>query len=499
MSLFWKIACSLLGIAAVAGLVVSLQMLVMRDPFARFKGKDLLANIGIQMIGVQAQHYVGAKLVAVADVERIDVRQDRQFLDFKGIRNGKFLTKQGEFSFSGDSADFNEYTHQLSVTSGAKLSGKNVAVVTPAFMYDQNTGILSMPGTVEGRLYEGNLHAANFEYDSGHDSYTAHHIVWIGALPKDMAAEVAQQGGSNRNYWSIRGDEAHTANGKQTFTNASATDGNILVKAPLVERDEKTDVITATGTVHYFGEKANVICDKAVVYRKEKRAVFTGHVHMLVKPKDQEKLDLTEIPPYRPPVPAAIADSRPAAPQDAETQQEQDLDDELRSSKTTRKYPIHVKAEKIEYWYEQGERHAIITGDPQAYQELAGGRWRRLAADSANYDGEKELLSLLSFSKDKKGVHAVDSIGDAMLASKCVLSTKEDDDQMDAYDSEGQYVTEDQDLSKQNTGGSSGSGSQPAPGGQGTAGQSTGGQGGQPNTKPTPSAPPKPPPTSGGG
>ena len=70
----------------------------------------------------------------------------------------------------------------------------------------------------------------------------------------------------------VRNDKEHP--GMDVWTDASATDGEVLVKAPHLERVRKTDVLTATGKVYYFGEKANLICEKAVIYRKESPEQF---------------------------------------------------------------------------------------------------------------------------------------------------------------------------------------------------------------------------------
>jgi hypothetical protein len=116
------------------------------------------------------------------------------------------------------------------------------------------------------------------------------------------------------------------------------------VQADLIEHNETTDIVTATGNVRYFSPKANVACEKAVIYRKEKRAVLTGSVDMLVKPKNaQTKAEIVEIPPFRPAVPTEVAKNRPAAP----PTQQQKLDEDVQSPKTLRDYPIAITSAKI--------------------------------------------------------------------------------------------------------------------------------------------------------
>ena len=63
-------------------------------------------------------------------------------------------------------------------------------------------------------------------------------------------------------------------------------------------------MLTATGRVTYFSGKTDMIADQAVIYRKEKRAVFTGHVDMLVKAKkDQDQ------PPKKEDIPSVNRDA----------------------------------------------------------------------------------------------------------------------------------------------------------------------------------------------
>jgi hypothetical protein len=184
-----------------------------------------------------------------------------------------------------------------------------------------------------------------------------------------------------------------------------------------------------------------------VIYRREKRAVLTGHVHMLVKPKDQEKLDLSELRPFTPMVPDSIAAKRPAAPPSQESQQQKDLQEELRSSKTLRKYPLHLSADRIEYWYRKGNRHAVITGSPQAMQELPDAdHWRRAWAYKALYNGETEKLDLQS-APGKRDARMKNSLGDDLTAKWFQVSTKENDEEYEGDEVYGDVApTGDEDL-----------------------------------------------------
>jgi hypothetical protein len=503
MPRYAKIFFAFFAALVVAGAAFRAQRFLTQDPFANFKQADLFGDVGIRLSTVQVKHYSGTKLVGIANVDRIDVRQDRQYLDFYGIHNGSFITPHGPISFVADLANFNAITHELNVTSGGKVTNKDIAVTTPAFRYDQQTGILDMPGSVQGKFYDGNIAAQGLSYNATDKTYEIQTVRWVGTLPKEtLEVGGGQASGQSRTPWNLSGHVKGTPD-LDVYTDATATDGEVLIKAPRIERDKHSDVLTATGKVYYFSEKANLVCDKAVVFKREKRAVLTGDVHMLVKPKDQEKLELQDIPPFHPPVPDKIASARPAAPAPQEAQQQKDLDDEVRSSKTSRKYPMHVKADRIEYWYGKGTRHAIITGKPEAYQQMVSDRWRRVLTFKAFYDGENDLLTLQS-APGKSDTRMVNSIGDDLTAQSFKVSTKDDDETYEGEQVQGVVYSEEEDIPKGKPKGGTGTPAA-APPTAGSAGPPTStnppGQAPTPTTGSGGATPPKPPPapTTGGG
>ncbi|HVL40330.1 MAG TPA: hypothetical protein VM328_13150, partial [Fimbriimonadaceae bacterium] len=206
------------------------------------------------------------------------------------------------------------------------------------------------------------------------------------------------------------------------------------------------DVLVAHGPVKYYSAKANIVCNRATIYRRERRAMLTGAVDMLLKPEDQQKLEVVEIPPFKPVVPEDIAKNRPPAP----VGQDRSLDQEVRDTSTVRRYPVAVTANQIEYWYGRGQRRAIITGQPQARQELPGGRWRYAWAHRATYDGEKEILRMIS-SDGKKDTRVKTSVGDDIVATWFEMSTKEGEDQWSASGLEGDVYPDDDDIPPRTT------------------------------------------------
>ncbi len=491
MSRLVKILISILTVLLIGGLVNKLHNVLAQDPFARYRAAP---SLGIQMEGVTMRSYDKDKLVGKAKIGKVTVRQDHQYLDMQGISNGLFATADGPLNFdNAKSASYNALTRQLMVTSTANINSKDLKATVPGFVYDADAHTLKMPGTAHGTLYGGIFTGRNLTYTAkpNFTHYTLGLVDWQGVPPKDAGTEVAQlpQGGSQptKTKWHILG-AVDFENGIATYTGIRADDGEILVTAPKGVLDQHTDILTLSGPVYYYSEKANCVCDKAVIYRREKRAVLSGNVHMLVKPKDQEKLQVSEIPPWHPPVPDSVAASRPAAPQTAESQQEKDLDDELRSSKTTRKYAAHVRADEITYWYAKGSRHAVITGSPECYQEFPGGRWRRVITHEGLYDGENDLLTLKS-TDGQKDTRMKDSIEDDLVAYWFKVSTKEDVEKYSADGADGVYSTEDEDIPAVKNGGSNQPPAKTAP---------TPAPGTPPVNSPAPSTPPQNPPKSGG-
>ncbi|MBI1755561.1 MAG: hypothetical protein HYR64_00450 [Fimbriimonas ginsengisoli] len=429
------------GIAGGIALALWTRKLIALDPFAAMARPDpgLGLGIGIRLDDVDFRHYHDKELTLKARIARLDVLRDRQSFDFFDVRDGWCNTRYGPFQFETQRASWNAASQQVRGLSAARVFDKNMDLVVPSFAVDQRLGLLSAPGRITGRLYDGQLVAYNLRYTLKDGSYEVGPAEWEGmlALTQDDGKE------AKRTRWKIKSDGVVThKDDLERWPNGEATDGDVLVKAQLIERKVSTDVVTATGKVVYFSQKTNLSCDKAVIYRKEKRSVFTGTVNMLLKPEsEQDKpLKIEEIPPFRPLVPDEVAKGRPPAPPVADKK----MDDELRSGKV-RKYPVVALAEKIEYWYEKGKRHAIITGNPQARQELPGGRWRHAWSPKGLYDGEKETLRLVS-AEGKKDTRVRSSLGDDLVCAWFELSTKDGDDRWTASGLEGDVYPDEEEV-----------------------------------------------------
>lgn len=414
---------------------IYVRWLMETDPFAKFRRAAQQVNpVAVRLEDTAMRMYEGPKLAGQCQVAQIDVMRDRNQFKFYGVTAGLYKGAKGELRFKGPEGQYHAGMRLLKASPGARVWNADMDLSVDGFEYDERRGLLTVPGKVLGHLYDGEVVLNELTYSPATGDYKTGPIAWKGEI------ELSKQTGQGRRVtWNVIADDSDAKGDIINYSNFQATDGEVILKGPKAEWNRKTDVMHATGRVLYFGLDANVACDEVTVYRKEKRAVLTGNVTMLVKPKDDEKLEVVEIAPFRPAVPEEILKNRPVAPDRASEEQKKQEED-VRSTKNLRKYPISVHAEKIEYWYAKGTRHAEITGSPQAYQELPTGGWRRAWAPKALYDGEKETLRMVS-TEGKKDTRILTSVGDDLLATWFQVSTKDNtEDEWEGHGIEGEVV-----------------------------------------------------------
>ncbi len=437
-----------LGAALVVGLWA--YKVVKSDPLEAYKKpmKDELPDtVAILMRQTEFKRIEPGKPEATCFVDEMRIAPNRQIYDLQGISKGKLSWNGTQYGFSAKLANWNGYGKQLTLSDSVTLKGPNFEIQTPTADYDENVRKIRAPRPVTGTAMGGKLEVANFMLDLNAETFSTGAGKWSGGLPSEFRQETP--GATSRNWdFTFDGSNGSVKRSKEiaTYTNARATDGDVIVLAPKIVHNTKTDVLTCTGVVKYFSGKANLIADTITVYRKEKRAVLTGKVTMLVKPKvsENEPPKEVELPPMTPVVPDSITKNRPPAPKNDDAQKQKE--ESIRSGKNLRDYPLIISAQKIEYWYKKGERRARIEGAPQARQELPEGEWRYAWAASAFYDDEKELLTLES-KKGKRDVILKNSIGDEVYGAWGQLSTKEGDDEYEFRDGNAKMrTTDDVDL-----------------------------------------------------
>ncbi len=403
---------------------------------------ELPSNVAVFMKETDFTRVEPNQPAAKCFVKEMSIAQNRQMYDFVGVSKGQLTWKKALYEFSAERGNWNGYAKQLVLDGQVKLKGAKFDLASQELNYDEANKTLRVPRPVTGKLYGGELKVANFLYNMDKEEYSTGAGEWKGVLANLPQAELPA--GDTKKSWEFKYESYGRKDGFDVFTDARATDGEVIIIAKNIKREVKTDILTATGEVKYFGKKANMIADKVVVYRKEKRALVTGRVTMLVKPKSQENDKLVEgtLPPMLPAIPDSISKNRPPAPKDTEAQKKRE--DTIRSGSNLRDYPLTITAEKIEYWYKKGERRAKINGNPQARQELPVGEWRYVWAHSAFYDDEKEILKLDS-APGKRDVIMKNSLDDEMYGVSGTIVTKEGVDEFEFKTGNGKLTTTDDD------------------------------------------------------
>lgn len=432
----WLLVVAGLGAAALAGW----RRLGGRDPYAKLtSGPRHVADpsAAIRIEGAKVRHYVDGKLVAQADASEMSVSQDRSTVKMNGIRNGLFNTQQGSVQFAGKTGLLNPGVEAVSVSGGVRVAGKGFDISTSTVTIDGRSGFVRAPSPLKGNILGGMGSAASLEWRPNADFLKLKKGSWQGKLPPDTQVP----GSAGIRTWNIDSDEVVRDGALEHYADARAADGEVIVMSPIMDRNRKTEVITAVKQGDrrptYRSAKADIVADKVVIYRKEGRAEFTGNVVMYVRakkdwdkplPTNDVKVDGNQ--PLVPDVPKGLQKGKEP---EAISQAERDRDEELRSGKTIRDYPINMRAEQVTYWYKKGQRHAIAKGgNPTAWQQFADGRWRQMWAPEAHYDAEKDMLDLVGNDKDFQVVHK-NSVGDAFKTIALTVSTREDQTEDDEY------------------------------------------------------------------
>lgn len=467
-----RIALNAAGILVAAALCVvaglGVRKVTSADPMGKYRGSADKKDVpGVVMTNFDWKAYDKTILVAEAHVKEATIGRDRDTVHLTNVSNGRFYDKSSvAFQFEAQNAVYYNDLNSISGSGKTRVFNKDMDLATTEFKYDPTTRSVIVPHALSGKLQGGDMKAETLKYGLDDKSIEVGGIRWSGMIAQD----------NTKRRWSFTPQDekskldSKTVGPKTVFTKLRATDGEIIVLADGGEYNRDTDVLVAKGNVKYFGSDANLVCDEVTVYRKEKRALLVGNVDMLIKPKGGGKPEQVSIPPVTPVVPDQIKNDRPAAPPGDTPQSEQEK--QIRTGDNLRDYPAVVTASRIEYWYGKGNRHANITGSPQARQELSLGAWRMVWSDSAVYDGEKELLNLKS-KGDKPTVRMLNSLGDDVHAETVLVSTKEGDDMMDATGVV-MDLTIDNDELPDKTGGGGGATTKPPPGLAGPIGKKKG-------------------------
>jgi len=408
------------------------------DPFAHLRADGSSSGFDLNLGRFKFKAYQSGKEVASATVDKGTIFKNTRTVDMQGVKDGVMTSDDGEkVQFNAPAATYDINTKDTIAPLGVQIKTKDGVVNAPQMHYDAAQKTVTAPGALRGKIGDGVVTGQGMTMD------LTKKTVKIGDVTYEGKVKVDQQD----QEWKISADEFEsTGKNKTLYTKCKAVSEDQIIYADKVEYDRTTEVLVATGNVRTFGKEANMVSDKATVKRKESRAIFEGSVTMLMKPENETSI--TETPLVR------LGQSSPDSPGPTtkpvgKNDPDRPKDEAIRDQDTMRKYPAVVRADKIDYVYKEGQRHADITGSPMGRQEIDG-RWRMLWADSGDYNGETKRLTLKSASGRR--VRARTSLGDDLRAVTMVVSTKKDDDYMKATDSEGVVRMSQDDVPKKDGG-----------------------------------------------
>ena len=451
---FRRIAATVVAIASLVVLGKFVVETLQIDPFVRVRPRAIPGVdefTAVQLEKVRLRRFAAGKLVTQAEVDKVAIQRDQNSAQMTNVRNGTHVGKNGKVRFAAKSATWIGVQRRLLVDGKARVKSNDFDIETESMSVDEQSKLVQIPKGLSGKLKDGVGKADRLTMNYDTEAFKVGKVAYAGGLPGVQDGEAKAAGQNAGTQWQVsaeRGDDSGKETKVSRWYDASATDGEILVKAPNIVIDRKTDELTANGRVFYYSGKANLVADKIVVYRKEKRAVLTGNVLMLVKPKEEEanySPKEEDIPPFRPLVPDSVKGGDGTF---GPTPEERALDKKLREGDTVREFPTVVTADRIEYFYRKGERRATITGNPQARQEFAKTRWRQVWTHTALYDGEAETLRLTS-RDGKMETRFKNSIGDDLVAKAVLLHTAEGDERYSTEKARGRvYSDPDDDETK---------------------------------------------------
>ena len=407
------------------------------DPYAGFRpNRGSVSTPTINMPSVLFSMYDKGTKIGEGLIKTVEITKDRQVMFLKGISNGKYFTKDGDlFNFSADRGQYNRTLQQMQWDGNVQIENKDMKLKTSVMKYEELTGILSVDDPIEGTLRGGQVKLASMRYAVKTGDFEGKKASWVGV--PDVEIQETQGKGTKKQWTFDTGGIKFEKGNKTTYSDCRATNGDMIIIAPILERQKDKDVYTFSGGVKMFGKESNVAAPKAVLYTKEKRIELTGGVSLLIKPDNETVPKEEPIEPLRPIVPESLAADRPKAQQG----EPQNPDTDVRASANRRKYPVKVFSDQITYYYKKGNRHAIITGSPQARQDFPDGGWRQIWTAKGYYDGEKETLKLES--DGGKETRMKNSKGDDLTTLWVLLSTKQGDDSMETGKGKGTFKIDD--------------------------------------------------------
>jgi lipopolysaccharide export system protein LptA len=236
-----------------------------------------------------------------------------------------------------------------------------------------------------------------------------------GAVPATQMPNDKPPKPEKDTVWDFEGvDLEHndaTGQGSGKNVTAVSSDGSII-KADIWKWNDKKKTAEGTGNLSLTDPEADATSDKAdIFYHKAKKLmVLTGNVHLTLKPKDK-KSD-TPMQPMPVDVQGGKAQVQPSKPSDD-------------GRGETKRTPVLVTCDKLEYEYAKDKKHATLTGNLTTVQKLKDVT-RTITAGRAETFGTKDEIVL------HPPVHGTDTKGRIFDSKDSIVTifTKEGDERI---------------------------------------------------------------------
>ncbi len=446
--------------AALAGWgFLEARKIVKSDPFADFRTSANQQNIDqpvVTLRDTKLRGYQDDKLILTADADSIAISRDRNVYVARQLTKGEFKeNEKTTWAFQADRGVWQDQVKSLALEGNIQAKTEDFDLKLQKLEYSNLTQDLVVPVPIKGKFFKGDVEAKNLKINLKTKKWEMNSILWTGAL----SAQIQDVPLPKRERWVLTGKSGFGEKDRSTWLVATARSTDVEIRADKIEQftdaNTKKEVIIASGNVRYFSPEANLLCDRVTAFREERRAILEGRVTMLIKPESDAVLKPEPLQPMRPVLPEEIG-TRPGA-----SGAPSGTDSALRQSDNLRRYPVRVLAERIEYWYRPGERKALITGRPQARQELPDGEWRMVWAPRAEWNGETDRLNMIGTEK-KQEVRMRASNGDAYRCDTFTMSTLKDVTSWSMSNGTGEMEIEEDELPTPGSG-SSGGGVSPPP------------------------------------
>lgn len=430
----------LFGLATPAFLA-GVRYLLSIDPFARYSAayaNPLGAGIGSIITDANVNVFEGKEKVLSFDVAKIEIHRNQRYFHLENVHNGAVWDKgKAKAKFRAGEAIYDARREFIEVLGSPKVvfeEGELSASIVEILRQEKR--LVASEG-IDGTYKKGEVKAASLTYDWESRHGVIERFLWKGPI------ELQQEKTVKRRQILVRGErfESFSNPDRVIYYNAEAIDQDSLLRARKITHDRENDIIVAEGECEYHSPDAFMLAPKVTIYNKEKRAVITGDVRLTIKPeKEKGRLPSSALQPAKPDLPPGV---KPTEKLSEEEQKK--TEEELRSGRTIRKYPIVITCRNIEYFYQKGTKRAIITGSPVARQELRNNAWREITGPRAIYEEEKEILTLMS-TPGLREVVMKNSLGDEFHVETLVISTKEGDERITGYGAEGSLRVREEEL-----------------------------------------------------